>query len=151
MVGDDRLAWAAMDASARQCVTGERWPQRPVAAASNGLGSYMIVRWSAPLDLAALNIRGYVPPHGPLVDADSEVLITMARSADGTSLDLVLEPMDTAAPEAELRFSALAPGAPYRLVGGGIDVSFLATTDGTADVVAGAIAGRTALRVEVAS
>ncbi|HAP77984.1 MAG TPA: hypothetical protein DCR14_18120 [Acidimicrobiaceae bacterium] len=150
MVGDDSLAWAAMDASARQCATGERWPKRPVAAASNGLGSYMIVRWSAPLDLAALNIRGYVPPQGPLVDAAHEVLITMARSTDGASLDLVLEPMDAAVPGADLRLSSLAPDTMYRLAGDGVDLSLQADSDGEATVSVGALDRRISLRLEVA-
>jgi len=121
-----------------------------VAAASNGLGSYMIVRWSAPLDLAALNIRGYVPPQGPLVDAAHEVLITMARSTDGASLDLVLEPMDAAVPGADLRLSSLAPDTMYRLAGDGVDLSLQADSDGEATVSVGALDRRISLRLEVA-
>lgn len=150
MVGDDALAWAAMDASARQCATGERWPQRPVAAASNGLGGYMIVRWSAPLDLAALNIRGYVAPQGPLVDAADQVLIAMARSGDGRSLDVVVEPMAEPLAAASLRFANLATGASYRLVGEGRSVDVHPSADGTAVADIGGLSGRTALRLEMA-
>ena len=150
MVGDDALAWAAMDASARQCATGERWPKRPVAAASNGLGGYMIVRWSAPLDLATLNIRGYVPPVGPLVDAADDVLITMARCEDGVALDLVVEPFEGPVTDAELRFSALLAGVFYRLRGEGVDRTLQADAAGCAAVRLEGLAGRTLLRLEVA-
>ena len=67
MAGRKELADAAMRTSADRCATGERWPQSPLDVGGAGLGSYMLLRWSAPLDLAALNIRGYVPPSGPIV------------------------------------------------------------------------------------
>ena len=37
MVGDERLIDAAIDASARQCATGQQWPERPVAVGGVGL------------------------------------------------------------------------------------------------------------------
>ena len=58
----------------------------------------MLLRWSAPLDLAALNMRGYVAPEGPVLDDTSwdDVLVTEARSDDGRSLRLALRPRDSA-------------------------------------------------------
>ena len=133
MVGDAALIDAAIDASARQCATGEQWPGRPVAVGGSGFGSYMLVRWSAPLDLAELAIRGWMPPVGPLLDADGSVLVTLARCDDGARLDLALEPA-AAACDATLQFTRLAPGA-HRLHGDGIDVTVHAPDDGSATVV----------------
>ena len=121
MVGDEQLIDAAIDASAAQCATGKRWPERPVAVGGSGFGSYMLLRWSAPLDLAQLAIRGWVEPVGPLVEADADTLITLARSDDGVTLDLALEPVafvpGTDAPgSATLHFTHLAPGT-HRLRG----------------------------------
>lgn len=54
----------------------------------------MIVRWSAPIGTAALNVRGYVPPVGPVLDTTAweDVLVIKARSDDGAALELSLEP-----------------------------------------------------------
>src|SRR5690606_35999267 len=89
LVGDGALAEAAMDGAARQCATGQRWPERPLAAGSSALGGHMIVRWATPLGPADLNQRGYVPPVGPVLDDTSwdDVLVVFARSDDGESLD----------------------------------------------------------------
>ena len=133
MVGDERLIDAAIDASARQCATGLQWPDRPVAVGGSGFGSYMLVRWSAPLDLAELAIRGWLPPIGPLVDADPAVLVTLARCDDGARLDLALEPAGAAC-DGVLRFERLAPGA-HRLRGTEVDITLVAADDGTAEVV----------------
>ena len=133
MVGDERLIDAAIDASARQCATGLQWPDRPVAVGGSGFGSYMLVRWSAPLDLAELAIRGWLPPIGPLVDADPAVLVTLARCDDGARLDLALEPAGVAC-DGVLRFERLAPGA-HRLCGAEVDITLVAADDGTAEVV----------------
>ena len=66
----------------------------------------MIVRWSAPLDLAALAMRGYVPPAGPLVDcADDAVLITQAYCDDKGRLHVHLEPTDATAHNVTLDFT----------------------------------------------
>jgi hypothetical protein len=132
MVGDEQLIDAAIDASARQCATGDQWPNRPVAVGGSGFGSYMLVRWSAPLDLAELAIRGWMEPVGPLVRADDAALITLARSVDGVRLDLAVEPASTAG-DATLTFTRLAPGA-HRLHGDGIDVTVHAGDDGVAAV-----------------
>jgi len=133
LVGDAALADAAIASSAEKCATGARWPERPVDAGAAGLGSYMIVRWSTPLDLAALNLRGYEPPVGPVLTdtAWDDVLVTEARSPDGHSLALALRPVDATVDEVPLAFSALVPGGSYRL-SGGIDATVVAGDDGTA-------------------
>jgi hypothetical protein len=124
MLGDHALADAALDASARQCGTGRRWPDRPLDSGVPGLGGHMIVRWSAPLGTADLNVRGYIPPAGPVLATApwDDVLVTEARSPDGTSLVLRLEPLDEAAAGAgarpvALRFDHLQLGESYRLSG----------------------------------
>jgi hypothetical protein len=112
LVGDERLIDAAIDASARQCATGEEWPGRPVGVGGSGFGSYMLLRWSAPLDLAELAIRGWVEPVGPLVEAGPEALITLARSDDGVTVQVAMEPAVLGGEcEATLQFTRLSPGA----------------------------------------
>lgn len=118
LVGRDDLSAAALDASARQCGTGLRRPDRSLAAGAQAFGGHMIIRWSAPLSTAQLNLRGYVPPTGPVLDAvaDDHVLVVMARSVDGTALDLVLEPwQDVPAGPISLDFRQLDPGTTYAL------------------------------------
>ena len=117
LVGDGALAEAAMDGAARQCATGQRWPERPLAAGSSALGGHMIVRWSTPLGPADLNQRGYVPPVGPVLDdtAWDDVLVVLARSDDGESLDLHLEPRRGPVAALPLAFTNLEPGRAYRL------------------------------------
>lgn len=145
MVGDERLLAAALDASARQCRTGERWPARPVDVGGGGLGSYMLLRWSTPLDLAALNVRGYVPPVGPVVDSHGhDVLITLARSADGRTLDLRLEPWEGAT-EVSLGLVALVPRRTYAC--SGLEATCVADGDGRATLHLGRIDGPVAIRI----
>lgn len=135
LVSDQRLVDAAIRSSATKCATGERWPKRPVDGSASALGSYGIVRWSAPLDLAALTIRGYVPPSGPVLadTAWDDVLVTEAVSDDGASLRLALQPRrDGAAVRATLSFTQLQPGAEY--VFDGVDATCTADADGTARV-----------------
>lgn len=135
MVGDRRLIDAAVDASARQCATGERWPERPVAVGASGLGSHMLLRWSAPLDLAALNIRGHLAPVGPVLEVDAAAaLVTLARCDDGCRLDLAIEPAGEAPVRAALSLSQLAAGAAHRLHGDGVDTEVIADADGRAVV-----------------
>lgn len=117
LVGDGALAEAAMDGAARQCGTGQRWPERPLAAGSSALGGHMIVRWSTPLGPADLNQRGDVPPVGPVLDdtAWDDVLVVLARSDDGESLDLRLEPRNGPVAALPLIFTNLDPTRAYRL------------------------------------
>ena len=131
MLGEEALYRAALDASARQCATGERWPDRPLDAGVPAMGGTMILRWSMPLGTAQLNVRGYVPPRGPVLDTApwDDVLVVEARSTDGDSLSLRLEPMGGAAGDVTLGFRQLAPGRRYA-VG---DASMTAGADGRAE------------------
>jgi hypothetical protein len=138
LVGEHALATAALDAAARQCATGARWPDRPLDGSVPAIGGHMMVRWSTPLSTADLNVRGYVPPAGPrLDDTDWDaVLVTEARSPDGRRLDLRLEPMG-AEPVRGVRlgFTHLEPGRRYRLDGlVGTDPWFHADADGAGGV-----------------
>ncbi len=120
LVGDEALAEAAMDAAARQCGTGRRWPERPLDAGSSAFGGHMIVRWAMPLSLADLNMRGYVAPCGPVLDATDwgRVMVTLARCDDGETLELGLHPRNDAGDTGvvELAFTQLVPAAVYRAV-----------------------------------
>lgn len=152
MVGDASLTRAAIEASARQCATGERWPGRPLAVGGAGIGSHMLLRWSAPLDLAALNMRGYLPPVGPIADeVDDRVLITLARSDDGVRLDLWLEPVGGEARDVVVTFGQLTPNARSRVHGDGIDLPLDAAPDGTAQVALPVVDRPLRLVVEAAS
>lgn len=152
MIGDERLAAAAQRAADRQCATGERWPERPLAAGVQTMAAHMIVRWSTPLTTGDLNVRGHVPPSGPLVsDAPwPDVLVTKARSLDGRSLDVALRRHAiTAGRPVRLGFSNLEAGAAYRLTVG--DAAAIPVTSGpdggaTAEVVP-AVDGATTLRL----
>ena len=133
-VGDDELAEAAIRGHDLQCATGEHWPERPLGTGVGNLALLMLVRWSTPLDNASINVRGYVAPSGPIVESAPwpQVMITLARSLDGASLDLAVrpgpEPTDGAV---EFTLSALTPGADYRLSGDGIDLIVAAGAGGT--------------------
>ena len=153
LVGDEQLAEAAIDGAARQCGTGKRWPDRPLEAGSSALGAHLIIRWSTPLALSDLNQRGYVPPSGPVLaeTAWDDVLVVLARSTDGTSLQLALEPRHEGPLESvPLRFTSLRPGARYVLGGDGRDgldeLKLTADHTGTATVAIG-LAGLTRLRL----
>ena len=96
-------------------------------------------------------IRGWVEPVGPLVEADADTLITLARSDDGVTLQLALEPVafvpgTDATGSATLRFTHLTPGT-HRLRGSvsapgaesrpdeeDVDVTVEADADGNATV-----------------
>ncbi len=149
MAGEAALVAAALDASARQCATGERWPARPVRVGGAGLGSYMLVRWSQPLDLATLNLRGWVAPVGPVVaDGDDQLLVTFARCDDGRRLDLAFEPVGDRADRAWLALTQLPPGGTARLHGDGIDVCIEVDDAGRATVSLPAITGPVHVTVE---
>jgi hypothetical protein len=136
-VGDTELAVAAINAADRQCATGKRWPERPLDVGVANLALHLLVRWSTPIDNAELNVRGYVPPTGPvLADAPwPAVLVTVARSDDAESLDLALRPGPADTREAvTLGFTQLRPSTTYRLSGAGPDVLLAADADGRATV-----------------
>ncbi|WP_420453478.1 hypothetical protein [Ilumatobacter sp.] len=118
LVGDEGLAEAAMDGAERQCGTGSRWPDRPLDAGSSAFGGHMIVRWAMPMSLADLNRRGYVAPAGPVLEETEWdlVMVTLARSDDGETLELAVRPRhaDAAVGEVELGFAQLVAGAAYR-------------------------------------
>ena len=86
-------------------------------------------------------------PVGPLVHADADTLITLARCHDG-QLQMAMEPATPGA-EVTLHFSRLTPGR-HRLHGEGVDVTVTAADDGTAHVSV-ALAGHVALVLEAAS
>lgn len=143
MIGDERLASAAQRAADRQCATGDRWPERPVAGGVQTLATHCIVRWSTPRNTGDLNRRGYVAPEGPLLAASwPEVLVTKARSLDGRSLEATLV-AHRARPGSpiEIGLSQLVPGAAYQL-----SVEDVATVDVVADD-----AGTAEVRVDLAA
>ena len=136
-VGRAELAEAAIRANDKQCATGQQWPERPLSVGVSNLALHLLVRWSTPVDNAELNIRGYVPPVGPvLTDAPwPAVMVTLARSADGRRLDLALRPGPAPAAEpVALRFTALEPGATYRLAGEDTSLELSADGAGSATI-----------------
>jgi len=133
MVGDTVVVAAARKAAGTQCRTGERWPERPLAAGVQNMATHMIVRWAAPMDTAMLNLRGYVPPVGPVLGAVPwpQAMVTTARSVDGVSLDLEMRAVQGRADDlVVLSFSQLRPHATYRVAGRTVT----ADVDGTASV-----------------
>ncbi len=133
LVGDEVLAEAAINGAEQQCATGGRWPDPPLSSSAAALAAHMIVRWSTPLGPADLNRRGYTPPCGPLLVGADDVLVVLARSSDGVSLDLVLEPSgDVPLDAVELRFEELRPSAAHLLCndGDGVRVEVAAGADG---------------------
>ena len=136
-VGDDVLAEAAIRAHDQQCATGAHWPERPLTAGVANLALHMLVRWSTPLDNASINLRGYEAPAGPMITAAPwpQVFVTLARSADGASLDLALQPgPEPSTAPITLELAALAAGSSYRVRGDGVNAAFVAADDGTATV-----------------
>lgn len=137
LLGEYELAEAAIRSSGEKCATGERWPSRPVNCSGQQLGPYMLTRWTGPLDLAALTMRGYEPPTGPVLDdTDWEsLLVTEAFSEDGDTLTLAARPMtDNNLVDTHLDLMQLAPGASYRMTGFGDDIEFTADSQGRARV-----------------
>jgi hypothetical protein len=132
MLADETLYNAAVDASARQCATGERWPSSPLKASVQAIGGNMILRWSNPITTAQLNVRGYVPPQGPVLDSApwDHVLVVEARSPDGKSLQLRIEPVDAPLESVELVFRQLTPGATYIVVTNGETTQISANVSG---------------------
>jgi hypothetical protein len=151
LVGDEQLAEAAIAGAARQCGTGQRWPERPLSAGSSALGAHLIIRWSTPLGLSDLNQRGYVVPAGPVLaeTAWDDVLVVLARSIDATSLELALEPLHEGPLESVLlRLTALRPGARYVLGGDGRDGLEVTADHSGSTTVAIPLTGLTRLRLE---
>ncbi len=135
MLADETLQAAAIDASARQCATGDRWPSAPLKAGVPAIGGNMILRWSNPVTTAQLNVRGYQPPMGPILEGApwDHVLVIEARSADAKSLVVRMESMDAPLECAELSFRQLIPGTSYSVaVNGSILGYMLADDAGTA-------------------
>jgi hypothetical protein len=134
MIADQALYEAAIDASDRQCATGARWPRKPLDAGVPAIGGNMILRWSNPLTAAELNVRGYRPPEGPVLDAApwDDVLVVEARSNDGESLQMSVEPFDGPVADAALSFRQLRAGATYSVVAGDRHMSIVAEADGRA-------------------
>ena len=115
-VGNDAVAGAAIKALQRDCGTGERFPDRPIRGGVQHISMLLWSHWGRPLSLGQLNLRGYVPPKGPILAHAPwpEIIVTKARSDDGETLDLVLdlykgEPGKTHA----LRFTDLQPCGRY--------------------------------------
>ena len=136
-IGDDELAEAAIRGHDKQCATGAHWPERPLGTGVGNLALLMLVRWSTPMDNATINLRGYEAPLGPVVESAPwpEVMITLARSSDGSSLDLAVRPGPSpSSGDVSLGFAALVAGASYRLSGDGVDIEFVAAAEGSASL-----------------
>jgi hypothetical protein len=134
-VGEDDVARAALRRMEATCGTGRRWPERPLQAGVQTIGIHVLQRWGSPLSSAALALRGYEPPSGPILrDAPwDELLVTKARSVGDTTLELSVRPRD-AAGTFTLGFDALVPGRDYRFVLPGSARSVRADGDGCARV-----------------
>ena len=148
-VGNEAVAGAATRAMWRDCATGRRFPDRPLAAGVQSIAVALWPLWGRPLSLGQITLRGYVAPRGPILAHAPwpDVIVTKARSEDGRSLDLVVEPFRDAGPEAKtFRFTALTPAARYRLQGGSVDAVFAADATGGA-AVSFPVAGRLNLRL----
>ena len=74
---------------------------------------------------------------GPLLDrtAWDDVLVTEARSPDGESLHLRIEPQDEPVESVPFGLAQLRPGATYVLDGAGAPITLAADDDGRAEVV----------------
>jgi hypothetical protein len=140
-VGEVEVARAALRRMEATCGTGRRWPERPLHAGVQTLGIHLLTRWGTPLSSAALALRGYIPPTGPVV-ADGpweDVVVTKARCDDGATLELALRPRGSGSVTVTLGFEALHPQRQYRLALP--DDAVLVMADG---------AGRAAVTVTVA-
>ena len=136
-VGNEAVAEAATRSMWRDCATGARFPDRPLAAGVQSIATALWPIWGRPLSLGQLTLRGYVKPRGPILAHAPwpDVIVTKARSEDGESLDLVVEPFRGAGAEPrEFRFTALTPLMRYRLQGNGVDAVFEADHAGGAAV-----------------
>ena len=111
------LAAAAMRRMERDCGTGKRWPERPLHVGVQNLGIHLMVRWGSPLNTAKVALRGHQAPAGPILRDGpwDQVLVTSARSPDGSNLDVALQPRGAGPVTATLTFDALTPGRRYEL------------------------------------
>jgi hypothetical protein len=82
-----------------------------------------------------------------------DVLVTLARSLDGSSLDLALEPAGERTTAVRLAFVALEPGSSYRLTASdGSEIgSVVADPDGRASISIAVLDRPLRLRLEVSS
>ncbi|MGK0259425.1 MAG: hypothetical protein ACI96M_002867 [Candidatus Azotimanducaceae bacterium] len=150
-VGNERVFTAASNSMQRDCATGARFPQRPLQAGVQAIATSLWPRWGRALSLGQLNLRGYVAPEGPILAYAPwpETIVTKARSDDGASLDLVIEPYKGGSNvNHDMRFTALKPSAAYRLIGSELNLQIVADTDGNC-AVSLAVPGRLALRLEL--
>lgn len=98
------------------------------------------------MDTAMLNLRGYVPPVGPVLGAVPwpQAMVTTARSVDGVSLDVEIRAVEGSADDVlSLSFSQLRPNETYRVDGRTIT----ADLDGAASVEV-TVAAAARLRLE---
>lgn len=136
-VGNEAVAEAATNRMWRECATGERFPGRPLRAGVQSIAVALWPLWSRPLSKGALNLRGYVPPTGPrLISAPwPAIIVTKAKSMDGNSLDLVLEPYREANnPACRLEFTHLVPNTSYAIEGMEDLASLTADPSGAASI-----------------
>lgn len=135
-VGELDVARAALRRMERVCGTGKHWPERPLHVGAQNMGSHLVVRWALPLNPAALSLRGYEAPRGPVLRSGpwDRVLVSLARSADGVSLDFAVGPRTTPAGIVKLEFDSLQPNREYRLSATGYVHKFTAGGDGRAAV-----------------
>ena len=133
-VGNQRVFDAASRSMERACSTGERFPHKPLQAGVQTIAMMLFTRWGRPLSLGALNLRGYEAPLGPILANAPwpEVIVTKARSDDGESLSLVIEPFRGSG---SFRFAlqALRPRQAYRVAGTGLDTNLTADAQGCAE------------------
>jgi hypothetical protein len=135
-VGEHEVAQAALRRMEATCGTGQRWPERPLHAGVQTLGIHLLTRWGIPLSTAALALRGYVAPQGPVLRDGpwDEVLVTLARCDDGVTLDLALVPRGPSSSPVTLTFDTLLPHESYELALAGQVVAVAADAEGQATV-----------------
>ena len=117
-VGNDKVGAAAIRALQRDCGTGKRFPNRPIRGGVQHMGMLLWSHWGRPMSLGQLNLRGYVPPKGPILQNAPwpEIIVTKAISEDGENLVLTLDLYKGEAGSShELEFSNLVPDTDYRL------------------------------------
>jgi hypothetical protein len=116
-VGEHDVARAALRRMEADCGTGQRWPGRPLHVGVQNMGIHLLMRWGSPLSTAALDLRGYEPPQGPVLRDGpwDRVLVTTARCTDARTLALAMRPRGDTSTPATLSFDSLVPGAEYDL------------------------------------